>query len=81
MFLQIQRIQVNDEDEKLLFGSIWKHWVDLKEVHVRIEVQKHSEDLESVICGIFPEEVAELRQKDEEILRKVLCRTVEWLYR
>ena len=63
--------------DKVPYGCIWEHWLDLQALDV-LECRSHAEstrrssaNLDSDFCGIFPEEVARLREQDEEYLRRV----------
>ena len=48
-----------------------QHWVDLKDLKVqKVENDtSKNENLDSAFGGIFPEEVAELQEKDDDYLR------------
>ena len=73
MFPSIQKLQaLTDEGREVIsFLCIWTHWVGLKELRVEDTIQEPTENFDCVFCGVFPEEMAELRQKDEDFLRRV----------
>ena len=73
MFPNIEKLDIikyEDAAGQVPFGSIW-NWLELKELKVRGNLRPTTGNLDSVFCGIFPEEVAELQLKDDEYLKKV----------
>ena len=72
MFPRIEELRLyTDNANEISLASISKHWVNLKKLEIGRKVVHGAGNIESFICGIFPEEVADLRKKDEEFLKRV----------
>ena len=57
---------------EITLADIRDIWADLKEVDFTLWCMAHTlSNHDSVFCGIFPDEVAQLRQENEEYLRRV----------